>query len=368
MVPKSITVEHNGIYMELNLKDLVSEGMSIYELLSFVDISDIEKHIEDKLYQRLPRYPVKAMLRFAVAYYFYGQKGYGYEWVVNNISEREAKMIGFDKKIPSKSLLNDFILHRIGYENIEYIVYEIAKRLNRLAESMGINYLNHDSTPIEASRYDNKAEYNLHYKTKMYKAHITMKGTIPLIMTFSNGNENDSPFLENHLYKLRDLEIKGEFMNCDAAYDSYKNHALIKHVLGCKPNIDIRENAVIQKEGSEREIKRWCQKLWKKGGYKAKNTVERLEFLFNNGRIEQVGMYYRNKNIVEGMNDEEYKLRSKQEFVHSHIKRTVKFDVRRRHHKYKKLHILWSFLSYQIMLLCSLQNGLKPNEFGFIKY
>lgn len=36
------------------------------------------------------------------------------------------------------------------------------------------------STPLEASRYDEHADYNSHYACKMDKAHITMIGTYPI--------------------------------------------------------------------------------------------------------------------------------------------------------------------------------------------
>lgn len=50
-----------------------------------------------------------------------------------------------------------------------------------------------DSTSLEASRYDNHADYNQHYQCKMDKAHITMVGTYPIFMTHTDGNASDSP-------------------------------------------------------------------------------------------------------------------------------------------------------------------------------
>jgi len=365
---KTISVKHENVYLKLNLNDLVSNGMSIYEFLAFLDTDDIEEYIKTKFYQRMPRYNIKAMIKLSIAYYFYKQNGYGYEWVVNNISNIEAKLIGFNNRIPSKSLLHDFIVNRIGEKGIQQIMYLIAKKLDKQSVKYNINHLNHDSTPVEASRYDYDAKYNTHYECRMYKAHITMKGTVPLLMTFSNGNDNDSPYFEKHAHKLKELNITAEYINMDSAYQSYKNHALCKHVVGAIPNIDIPKSSVYNSKGSEEQISYWCQKLWKKGGYKAKTIEQKLEFLFNNGRVEDVGAYYRNNTVVNGLNERVYKLRSKQEFVHSHIKGTVKFDVRGLCDKNKKLHIMWSFVSYQLMLLCSMQNGLNLNEFGFIKY
>ena len=39
--------------------------------------------------------------------------------------------------------------------------------------------------------------------------------------------------------------------------------------------------------------------MWKLGGSKYMNIVEKLEFLYENDRQEQVGMYIRNKNLED---------------------------------------------------------------------
>ena len=56
---------------------------------------------------------------------------------------------------------------------------------------------------------------------------------------------------------------------------------------------------------------------------------EKLKFLYENDRQEQVGMYIRNKNLEDKTFPESYILRRECERIHGHIKNTVKFDVSR---------------------------------------
>lgn len=361
---KSLCIEvSSGIFERISLENLVKDGSSLIEFLSFLDIGDIEEHVRANYYKRKPQHTIGAMLRLSVVYYFYGDKGYGR--IVESLTEHELCLLKL-KKPPSSSILHHFIHYRIGESGFEKIMGMIAPKLDALAEKNGIKHLSHDSTPNEASRYDENADYNPYYQCKMYKSHITMKGTIPLLMTFSNGNAGDSPYLEPHAYKLKELGITGEFIDLDTAYDSFENHALAKHVIGAYPYISLKENAVVNDEGKIEAINHWCNKLWKEGGNPNATLKSKLDFLFKHGRIEQVGVYYRNKNL-QGMPKNKTDLRSAQERIHSHIKGTVKFDVRNRKNSKKSLHVLAAFVSYQLLVLAALQNGLNPNEFGFIR-
>ncbi len=361
---KSLCIEvSSGIFERISLDDLVKDGSSLIEFLSFLDIGDIEEYVLENNYERKPQHNVGAMLRLSVAYYFYGDRGYGK--IVESITDHELRMLNL-KKPPSSSALHHFIHCRIGESKFVKIMEMVAQKLDKLAEKNSTKHLSHDSTPVEASRYDKNADYNPHYQCMMYKAHITLKGTIPLLMTFSSGNAGDSPYLNPHAYNLNELGITGEFMDLDTAYDSFENHALVKHVIGAYPYIGLKENAVMHDEGKLEAINHWCNKLWKEGGNPNATLKSKLDFLFKHGRIEQVGAYYRNRNL-RGMPKDKMDLRAAQERIHSHIKGTVKFDVRNRQNSTKSLHVLAAFVSYQLLVLTALQNGLNPNEFGFIR-
>lgn len=229
---------------------------------------------------------------------------------------------------------------------------------------------NEDSTPVEASRYDYNAEYNTHYNFRIYKAHITMLETIPLYMSFTDGVAGDNPESLKNMVVLKKIGITFHIMNKDGSYDSFENYANTYVLLGAKPNIKPKENAVLNNEGTIERINHFLNKTkYRKQGISIRDSLKvKLNFLFSQEekRREQVGAYLRNDILENGLDKDAYPLRKHQERIHDHIKGTVKFNVRRLHNKQKKLHILWSFISYQVLCLISLQNQLNPNEFGFI--
>ncbi len=72
---------------------------------------------------------------------------------------------------------------------------------------------------------------------------------------------------------------------------------------------------------------------------------DKLEFLYKNGRMLQVGMYLRNQNINDDSFKELYKKRAECEKIHGHIKDTVKFDVRKVRKQSRKLYSLLNFVA-----------------------
>ena len=354
--------------MELSLKNIVNHGGTIFDFLQFLEFSDIIVEIE-KEYKRKPQFHVKGMMMLAIAYH---SSSFSYSKLLDNLTIFDISLLKFNnRELPSKSILNDFILHRVGEELLEKIMRKISWKLYHLF-LIGKNKLigNEDSTPIEASRYDMYAKYNPHYRCKMYKAHITMFETVPLYMSFTDGLRGDNPESIKNMKILNEIRIKFDVMNKDGGYDSFENYADTKMLLGANPNINPPKNSIINNGGSIEGINHTINKskFWKQGLSNNDSIKKKLEFFYNKGkkRKEQVGMYLRNQVITNGLDKEAYPLRSHQERIHDHIKQTVKFDVRRVHTKQKKQHILWSFISYQMLCLTALQNGLNPNEFGFI--
>ena len=90
------------------------------------------------------------------------------------------------------------------------------------------------------------------------------------------------------------------------------------------------------------------------------NIDAKLKLLYENGRQEQVGMYLRNKNLADKSFPDSYKLRSECERIHSHIKSTVKFDVRNVINGSRELYTKFSFVSYQLLVLANLKNSMVP--------
>ncbi len=310
------------------------------------------------------------MFILSIAYHFHNKS---YEKLLSDISLWDIKTLNFkNRELPSIGTLNNFIVHRLGVNRLKELMKKLAFNLYSLFSVGKIKKIgNEDSTPVEASRYDKNSAYNPHYKCKMHKAHIIMLETIPLYMSFTDGLSGDNPESLNNMKIINKLGIKFHIMNKDGGYDSFENYADTKVLLGAKPNISPSKSAVINKEGTIERINHFINKskFWKQG-LSVKDSIEKkLTFFHNkNGkRKEQVGAYLRNQIIENGLDEDVYPLRKHQERIHDHIKQTVKFDVRRLHNDKKELHILWSFIGYQILCLTALQHLLNPNEFGFLR-
>jgi len=363
MVQTIKIINHVRYNLELSLDSIIRNGGSIYQFLSFLDIEHIVLDIEKK-YKRTPQYHVKGMLMLAIAYHTYD---IGYEKTLKKLSDFDKDILNFKyRKSPSSSKLCDFITKQITKDDLENIMLQIASIFyNIISAKAWIKIAHFDSTPIEGSRYDKYAVYNPHYKCKMYKGHIMMFGTIPMFMLFTDGTTNDKNPMDEFLDKISVLNMKFHEFNLDAGYDKYELFADIWHYFGAKPNIAIREDATINEKGTMTGIDKIVNKNWKEGVNNNTPIDEKLQFLYNKDKREHVGAFFRN-NVLENYSGFSYPLRGHQERIHSNIKKTVKFDVRHVHNKNKELHSLWSFVSYQLLCLTSMQNGLKPNKFGFL--
>jgi len=83
----------------------------------------------------------------------------------------------------------------------------------------------------------------------------------------------------------------------DGGYDTFQIHADIYQFLNAKPYIQFRETAAVHEEGTEGRIDHWINKMWKLGGPLTAPIRQKREFLYANGRQEQVGMFLRNQNV-----------------------------------------------------------------------
>ena len=130
----------------------------------------------------------------------------------------------------------------------------------------------------------------------------------------------------------------------DGGYDSFDVHAYLWYTFKIIPLISFRENAVINLEGTEMRINHWVNKLWKKGGDVHAPLPDKLEFLCEHGREEQVGAYIRNQNLLNQKFEEECKGRGSCERIHAHMKATCNFDVHGIRNETKKLYMIRSVL------------------------
>ena len=335
-------------------------NVSLCQFLSFLDISDIVKHIEHNFYSNKDwhfRYDIGGMVKLSVVKFF---RQIPYKKVI--ITGEEAWLLGFKEKdgviqIPSAGTLHHFVKYRLGVEGTEQIMMMIGKKIAKLSKTTNAKM---DSTPLEASRYDKYSDYNPHYGCKMDKAHITMIGTYPVFMTYTDGVDGDSPQLPNHIDAMLKMDVNIDEFYLDGGYDSFKNHADIWYKLNAKPMISLSKDAVINKEGNLKRINHWVNKMWRLRTSKHMKIEDKLRFLYENGRQEQVGKYLRNQHLKDESFPDSCKLRSECERIHCHIKNTVKFDVRYIMEENRELYTKFSFITYQLLLLVNLQNGIKP--------
>ena len=224
-----------------------------------------------------------------------------------------------------------------------------------------------DSTPLEASRYNNHALFNPHYQIKMDKVHIFHYGNYPLFMIYSDGTTNDKSCLYPLIQKVAGMSLEMSSIVLDAGYDSFEIHADIWRKFGIHPLIQFREDAVIHSEGTTERINHRVNKMWRKGGDIHQSIENKLRFLHDHGRKKQVGKYLRNINCQDKDFDTKCKNRSGCERKHKHIKDTVKFDIRGFLHTSKEIYIYANFVSYQILMLAHSQLRFR-NENEFSKY
>jgi len=355
-----------GILVEDSLENYLNKvNVSICQLLFFLDISDIAKYVEQQFYTDKDwhfKYDVAAMIKLAVVKFFRQQP---YKKMV--LSEEEAWLLGFQEKddkmlIPSGGTLHHFVKYRLNAEGIDKIMMMVGERICKYIDAKDAKL---DSTPLEASRYDFFSDFNPYYGCKMDKAHITMIGTFPIFMNYTDGLVGDSPQVPLHIAALIKMNAKIDEYWLDGGYDSFENHANIWHKLKAKPLISLPVDAVINEEGEVKRLRHWANKMWKLGGSKQMKIDDMLRFLYENGRIEQVGMYLRNQNLKDKSSPDSSNLRAECERIHGHIKNTVKFNVRRIMEESKELYSKFNFVAYQLLLLTNLQNKVKStHSFG----
>ena len=361
---------YKGVLFEDSLENYLGrESISICQYLYFLCIDDIAKHVERTFYTNKSwhfKYNISSMIKLFVVKCF---RKLSYDKIISSLTEEEAILLSFfdendhgQIKLPSGGTLHHFVKYRLGEEGINEIMMLLGEKILKLSLETETKI---DSTPLEASRYDKHADYNPHYECKMDKAHITMVGTYPVFMTHTNGLASDSPELVKHIEALQKMNANIVSYSADGGYDSFLNHAYIWFHLKAKPVISYASNAVINKEGKIERIDHWVNKMWKNGGDINAKTEDKLSFLYQNGRMLQVGMYLRNQNINDASFKELYKKRSECEKIHGHIKDTVKFDVRRVRNKSRKIYSLLNFVAYQLLVLTELQNKVQNrNSFG----
>lgn len=346
----------------LALSEILPNRTSICQYLQYVDLFHLERYVTENCYKTGGEHTIYdplTMLKLVIVKFF---RKTSYGNTLQMLTDQDCRYLGLPWTtdgyiIPAKSTLHHFVKYRLKEEGVKRLMEIVGSLICKASgEHAGIM----DSTPVEASRYDKYAEFNVHYEFKMYKAHIFHLGDIPLFCSFSEGNSSDSTHAIGLINSVEKMNPKITEVFADGGYDAFQIHADIYHFLHANPFIRFRETAILQDEGTEVRVDHWVNKMWKQGGSLTATLRQKLEFLYANGRQEQVGMYLRNLNMVDPEFSDVYSKRGDCERTHNNIKSIVKFDVRKVRNESKRLYVLANFVVYQILLLGHLQNNIKP--------
>ncbi len=157
--------------------------MSIFWLMSQLNISDIVRKIEQTYYSPHLRdyfhYPIDFLIKLTVVMTY---RRIAYRHIRRKITEEDLSHLLPPKSplwLPSPSTLHYFVKYRLGEEGMEVLMFLISKKIVHFIKSETEVII--DSTPLVASRYCPNSLFNPHYQVKMDKAHILNLGLIPCL-------------------------------------------------------------------------------------------------------------------------------------------------------------------------------------------
>lgn len=294
---------------------------------------------------------------------------------------KDAKYIGFkDNKIPNHRTFRHFENVRIDNNVLESamdsfvitIKEELAKRGEKLGKRIGI-----DSTPLEALFNDEDAKYNGHYEISGYKIHgcYDLERNLPLAIIVTTAEEGDSPIFDKSLAKVHKLGIEFEEVYADGAYNSFEHFAIVHVVFDAKFYTRIDKNAVFKNNATKKKIEIEYQKFSEYPGFIPKHKTSfnyMLRFLYQYGKAEKVGAYFRNIHMMEWaewLKDKEndipipFNLRNVAEGFHGFIKKHLNLQKYFHYRGFKNAerHIRWTYLSVLGIALTRVQNGITKN-------
>ncbi|MEK6777716.1 MAG: transposase [bacterium] len=252
---------------------------------------------------------------------------------------KEAALLGFSE-LPSEKTVWHWEKVRIGGNGWKHLFLVCVRKIRFLLVPIGIilgKHLGQDSTPIASTREDPDAKFNPHYKLKMHKGHLLLdvEHNLPLNYDGSDGLAYDGDYLLPLIDESeKNLETVAEDCVADGHYGSFENHAHM-HMRGCGLIVKPSDSDVYHPEADEEGLKAEYQKLRGADGWLPPNLIslrQLLEFLYLHGKVELVGMHFRNalvkiKDAIDFL--EHYHRRSVNEGFHGVVKDNTGFGKMR---------------------------------------
>lgn len=309
-------------------------------LLSILDLEFLREHLS-KFYGekwRWHKFDRVAMLKLDIFRIFKVEDFTGIiRYLV--LHPEEARLLGFSQ-LPSEKTIWHWENIRIGGGGWKYLFMVCVRKIRFLLVPFGINigeHIGQDSTPVESTREDPDARFNPHYQLKMHKCHLLLdvEHHLPLDYGGSNGTAYDGDYLLPIIDESeKNLETATEDCVADGNYGSFENHAHM-HMRGCGLIVKPSVSDVYHPEADEKGLKAEYQKLREIDGWLPPNLIslrQILEFLYLHGKVELVGMHFRNA-LVKIRDDidflKHYHRRSVNEGFHGVVKDNTGFGKMR---------------------------------------
>src|SRR5674476_1320343 len=169
-------IVYKGVLYEDSFENYLNkESISICQFLYFLCIEDIAKYVEHTYYTNKYwhfKYNVSSLRKLFIVKFF---RKLSYDKTISSLTEEEAILLSFcdengQIKLPSGGTLHHFVKYRLGEKGINDVMMLLGEKILNLSSEKEAKI---DSTPLEASRYDMYADYNVHYGCKMDKAPVS---------------------------------------------------------------------------------------------------------------------------------------------------------------------------------------------------
>lgn len=345
----------------------------IEKFLSYLDMTPVISVLQ-RLYKEEYRFkfPMNAMLKTMI---YFKLKQYNFLTELWNdliATPHLADELGFDE-IPDYNTLYHFLIKRLNSKGtkilLDAFVETNRKELLRHGIKLGEEIVL-DASPIPGKKKDEEADWNGHYEIWCYLWHNLrcLNTGLPLNFHITNGREDESHFLAPFILKLRTLQhITPIRVYIDGGYASFENIARMYVYFDIDVVCNIAKDWTFSESGTEAEIQRWYNKLWKEPFYKSKASFGYMQYalmLSDENRFKQVGMFHRN-NILTRYEEcpdgylDDYHFRNRIENNHGTEKRKTEIkNIEAKGIERTTTHIGMHLIALHAVALCRLQNGI----------
>lgn len=257
-------------------------------------------------------------------------------------------------RCPSASTLCEFRKHvyPLFAQNLQY---EIAFAF--LASQREARFSSCDSTPLEASRYSKRCEYNPHYEIRMDKLHMITVNGMPITYRLTGGNCGDNPQLISMLQDLKsdNPDFYQGFLT-DGAYHSFETYTEVFRKTGKVMSTNQGDDAAFHDEATWLKILDRYNRMWRNRDFKVvKHRTPRdiLLYLANHGESRLVGRFLHNLDFFRGRATKVALSQKRHtcETVHFDAKRWMNLNVRGVHDKSVESVVSFRFLTIQLLSL-----------------